>query len=103
MTSEEDFFIWQRNTILLLFLQERIDNEIRNKICKRCSEEQKKLRGCISRSGDRTFCKLLVKKRKQVKRLKELWIMDTLMSSPYIKESEFISKVANSFYLREIT
>ncbi len=87
---------YNKNTILL-FLAQRVDDErIRSKICSKCSEEKKIKRSCINHSG-KTFCQLLAKKRKENKKLEYAWKFNLLEYSPYISQSNLLSKVANSF------
>ena len=87
---------YNRNTILLFIAQRLDDKKIRSEICSKCSEEKKIKRGCINHSG-KTFCQLLVKKRKENKKLEYAWKFNLLEYSPYISQSNLLSKITNSF------
>jgi len=89
---------YNRN-IALLFLAQRLDDKnIRIKICSNCDNYQKAKRMCTNHSG-KTFCKLLVKKRKENKKLNYAWQFNLLNNSPYIQQSKLLSEMSNSINL----
>jgi len=86
---------YNQSTFLLFLLQREEDNRIRCEICNKCNPQQKLKRKCVNHSG-KTFCKLLIKKRKKNKKLNYAWKFNLLNNSPYIKRSELLCKISNS-------
>jgi hypothetical protein len=99
ISIEESQRIYHKNNVILFFLQEKLDQNIRSKICADCTLEKKDKRKCIDHNGKR-FCQVLVKKRKENKQLTYAWQFNLLNYSPLLLKSDLLSKVANSWNIQ---